>query len=500
MFTASTVAHEPFIWMDSNSWETSSWDDSVSGPLRLQGQGQHIHETIAIYNEPETNAQGFEVAVDSTSDFTVNYPGGANYTLDVGYFSLYGASANETWTSTNGSSINLERALTSIHNEAAVGSVSYALTLGSATFGLSGSCVLGGYDRSRCLTDPITSKNSTFGLIDIGLTVQSGSSAFVNTSNSSVNGLLSENASTELNVVPNPGVPYFYLPKATCDAIAQYLPVTYNADFGLYIWNTSNPAFEKIVSSPHALSLTFNSSTSTANSTIYVPFALLNLTLESPLVVTSTQYFPCSPYTPSDGTTYHLGRAFLQAAFSAHNWQTNTSWLSQAPGPELPSEEITVIHSSDTTLSAMTNGPHWYSTWSNTLKPLNGSSSTSTSATTTTKSSHLSGGAIAGIVIGVLAGIALLSLVALFFLRRKRRAVAKSQSNRDYALTDQSDVHEAAQREIMEAPATEIHEAEAAVTEAKAVNEKPAEMEDPHYSHVSELPGSDAMQQDAKYK
>lgn len=61
-------------------------------------------------------------------------------------------------------------------------------------------------------------------------------------------------------------------------------------------------------------------------------------------------------------------------------------------------------------------------------------------------------------------------------------------------------MHEAAQREIMEAPATEIHEAEAAVTEAKAVNEKPAEMEDPHYSHVSELPGSDAMQQDAKYK
>lgn len=98
----------------------------------------------------------------------------------------------------------------------------------------------------------------------------------------------------------------------------------------------------------------------------------------------------------------------------------------------------------------------------------------------------------------MLAGVALLSLAALLLLRRKRRAVAKRHSNGGYALTEQGEVHEAAQREILEAPATEIHEAEAG-HKAEAVNEKPVEMET-HYSHVSELPGSDAVQQEAKYK
>jgi len=252
------------------------------------------------------------------------------------------------------------------------------------------------------------------------------------------------------------------------------------------------------------ISLTFNSSSTTANTTIHVPFALLNLTLETPLVSPSVQYFPCSPYTPSDGTTYHLGRAFLQAAFSAQNWQTNTSWLAQAPGPDVPSEQITIIDSSATTLSAIVNGPDWYSTWSSTLRPLNGSTSTSnTSSSSSTPSSNsnsgkLSGGAIAGIVIGVLAAIALVLLLALFFIRRKNRA-ARSQSSRGYALTDQSTGHEASQEEVAEAPASQIHEVEGLESKG-ARSEKPIEMEDPHYSPITELPGSDVAHSDMKFR
>lgn len=62
---------------------------------------------------------------------------------------------------------------------------------------------------------------------------------------------------------------------------------------------------------------------------IKVPFALLNLTLDYPLVDRPTPYFPCMP----TNRTYGLGRAFLQAAFVGVNWGNGVgSWfLAQCP-------------------------------------------------------------------------------------------------------------------------------------------------------------------------
>lgn len=89
----------------------------------------------------------------------------------------------------------------------------------------------------------------------------------------------------------------------------------------------------------------------------YVPFALLNLTLDTTLVDEPTQYFPCSPYTPSDGSTYHLGRALFQGAFLAHNWQTATAMLAQAPGPDAaPKVEVSII-ATNVTVEHMPNAP-----------------------------------------------------------------------------------------------------------------------------------------------
>jgi hypothetical protein len=74
------------------------------------------------------------------------------------------------------------------------------------------------------------------------------------------------------------------------------------------------------MSSPSALKFSFN--TDSGNGDISVPFALLNLTLDYPLVSTPTQYFPCASYTPSDDSLYHLGRALLQAVFLGQHGQT----------------------------------------------------------------------------------------------------------------------------------------------------------------------------------
>lgn len=455
-----------------------------------------IHETITLADPVTGNSEAlYNAAVGVTSNAAVTYPGGAQYTMDVGMFSLIGSASNFSWTSTNGTSVSLERQLPTAYEEGIIPSNSYGLHMGSAYHNVSGSLVLGGYDRSRVLTDPIISSGMSYvvQLTDIGLGVASGGSAFLNLTSGSAKGLLQPSNSTGLDTKPNPGVPYLYLPQDTCDAIANHLPVTFNSDFGLYIWNTDDTAYKKILSSPSYLSFTFNSSSD--NNTIYVPFSLLNLTLESPLVSSSTQYFPCSPYTPSDGKTYHLGRAFLQAAFLSQNWGTNTLWLAQAPGPDKPSVQVTTIGEGDTSLAAMINAPSWYETWSSTLEALpsssNSTSSSSSSSTSSPSSSHgISGGAIAGIVIGVIAALAIAAAIAFVVLRRRRRrrdrtSVPSTADSTEMAQPGYADhPHEAGSKDIAEAPYTPVHEIDSAWKGDKA----PAEVEG--WFPLNELPGS----------
>jgi hypothetical protein len=225
-----------------------------------------------------------------------------------------------------------------------------------------------------------------------------------------------------------------YLPKQTCDAIANHLPITYNKDFNLYFWNTQDSAYSKLLSSPHYLAFTFTASSS-GNSTINVPLALLNLTLESPLVSTPTQYFPCSPWAQANvaNAPYTLGRAFLQAAFLAQNWQTNSLFLAQAPGPNSMSESIKTILSTDSSLAPATNPGDWESTWSSTLKPLSGNSGSSgggngngngsggSGKSSGSNNGGISGGAIAGIVVGVVVGIAIIAGLAIWYFLRRRK-------------------------------------------------------------------------------
>ena len=259
----------------------------------------------------------------------------------------------------------------------------------------------------------------------------------------------------------------------------RYLPVYFDVDLGLYIWNTTHPSFARIVSSPHYMSLTFASDTSsgsgTSANTIQVPFALLNLTLENPLVTTSMQYFPCSPYTPADGATYHLGRAFLQAAYLAQSWQTNKTLLSQAPGPDNAgrNEDIKTISTTDTSITPMINAPLWNATWATKLKALaaNSNSPPPTTGSPDLSSSGLSGGAIAGIVVGAVVGLAIIAALVFFLLRRKRntrtRPTLSDKSDQAYAAVAASEpnpetgaaVEAPGEHQVFEAPSQHHHHA-----------------------------------------
>ena len=308
-------------------------------------------------------------------------------------------------------------------------SSSFGLHYGSAALGQKLSVWLGGYDQQR-LVGPVSTQNVdandnlSIDLLDIGIGVESGGSPFPFPSKQGL--LANNNASigSSLTVVMNPYSPYLALPSSTCNAIAALLPVTYNASLDLYLWDTTDPKYEPIITSPSFLNFTFRlSGSSNSNITVNIPFALLNLTLNPPLVPKSTQYLPCQPPTTYVGY-YSLGRAFMQGAFLGADWdKTPSEWyLAQAPGPNVASQPDPVAIGNTTTVTSSTNV--WGDTWKDIWKPLaaDASSPSNSTATPVPPPGGLSGGAIAGIVIGVLIGVGALIAGALFlYIRRRRR-------------------------------------------------------------------------------
>ncbi|TKA77801.1 hypothetical protein B0A49_00929 [Cryomyces minteri] len=472
-------AQSLFAWQNSNPYNGSTWDSTVSEPLNVTGQVHDIGNRVTLQSP---SGQGFLDlhGMSASENMTVNYPDSRfSYTMDVGQLSMYGGSSNWSWTSTNGSSITWNRTLPDAYTAGYIPSVSYGLHIGSAEPNVSGSLYWGGYDSSRCLSSPIVSNNQLVELVDVSIGVDSGASPFPNSPTGQIHGLLQVNGAQINNVsaMPNPGVPYMYLPGSTCDAIAAHLPVTFNPFMGLYFWNTSQQSYREIVKSPSYLNFTFvrnASDPSFYRESIRVPFALLNLTMQQPLVPSAASYFPCKPYNPADGSTYHLGRAFLQAAFLAQNWQTSKLWLAQAPGPDTPLVNVKRVAATDDFLTPMTNAPQLFDTWTM-LKPLRSSVSNPTNSTTPTDpsastSTGLSAGAKAGTAVGVVAGVVALAALALFALRRRkhrRRAATALRAELDgqtaaYEKDDAGATYEAdagaamAPRDVKHAPLSEM--------------------------------------------
>jgi hypothetical protein len=519
----SSAAHAAFLYMDGPIFDSQSWDNTVSEPLNLSGDVQWVHERAIVWNTNNDSNSLNDQAITLTHNLTVNSPGGQAYTMNAGFFSLNGAENNMTWLNTTGVNNTQGIQLATAKQNSLIKSLSYGLQIGSPSLEIEPSLVLGGYDRSLCLTKPITTKERTFQLTNVSVGASGSGWAFlVNSTAGETNatgsqvGLMEQNAS--LPVLANPGVPYIHLPRATCDAIAKYLPVTYDEALGLYLWNTENDTrrYEEITTTYSYLSFSLRDETSQENQEIYVPFSLLDLELDSPIVPTKKRYFPCRPYTPEGGEPHHLGRAFLQAALLVQNWETNTTWLSQAPGPNntVPSRPV-IIEETDTTIAEMPNAPVWLATWNGTLKDSTWSQSNHTSGSDgssgspTDSESSLSAGAIAGIAIGAVAGLAIIA-AAIFFYTRRRRSKA---GYGDVALVsfddDDNTQHQQPNYEpkgAVEALSSPVYEVESAYlgelagdTQKKDhIGELPSDVKRSHASEVdgtgiAELPGHDVQ-------
>ncbi|KAJ6031767.1 hypothetical protein N7540_002499 [Penicillium herquei] len=393
------------------------------------------------------------------------YPGGKAYPLEVGTLSLGSPDINQTF----GAEIKINTTFVTSYlydqrGSRNIPSYSYGMHIGSASLGIPGSLLLGGYDRNRVIGDvsaqSFSSGSFPIELYDMSLEVAEGGSPW---SYSNKTGLLAQGNSSlnsGLQVIVDPVHPYIYLPQSSCDAIAAELPVTYEADYGLYFWNTTDSQYDKIVTSPAYLAFKFSKNNlNNEDITINVPFALLNLTLEAPLVETPTQYFPCM----ATNSTPVLGRAFLQAAFVGVNWLGGKWFLAQAPGPggSFIVDPVT-ISEDESSIPGSSNS--WENTWKNSWSVIetdvtknNTETSTNTNSSTTGSTTEINGlptSAKIGIIVGSTVG-GLIMLVLCFWLciRHRRQQKVSLNQVRNHVIKESFDNWSSShQSSLVEAP------------------------------------------------
>lgn len=370
--------------------------------------------------------QGIEypgTIVDVCKIAQVTYPNGRTVAAEVGLAGLGGSPLSRPY--------NPPLAL---YSDDITQSNSFGLHIGAAQFDYPGSLIFGGFDRGRVI-GPVLSfdAHTAIGLLDITIGVETGGSPF--SFDYRENFLTTPDSASVTQPIDSylkPEYPYIYLPQLTIEALAEHLPITYSDQAGFWLWDTKDPAYEKIITSPAYLGFVFPSLTgNSANETIKVPFRLLNMTLEPSVtgLDTAVPYFPVMriQVDQNQGLPMILGRAFMQAAFFGTNWNTNVSWLAQAPGPGGNREGLGLdpidLANSASTLDVQSGDSLFNSSWAGHWTVL------STDNPIDNGGGGLSGGAIAGIVVGAVAILAIIAGIIAFFLIRKRKRNAAAANN-----------------------------------------------------------------------
>ncbi|KAF2102532.1 acid protease, partial [Rhizodiscina lignyota] len=281
--------------------------------------------------------------------------------------------------------------LTSLKKNQDIGSLSWGYTAGGNARSpqVLGSLTLGGYDASRFEPSGVTFGFGGDISRDLLIPIPQ-----IQTSNGF---RYSQNQFYFIDSL----VPDLWLPDEACTVFEKAFSLTYDNDTQMYL--VSKALREQLLGQNNSVTFTIGpgNDINTGNQsdktfTITLPYWAFDLAADIPLTPNSTHYFPLRRAS-DNATQYTLGRTFLQAAYVVADYESGNFSVNAALFPEQGAQEQLVP-----ILAKLTQ----------TAGPTNGSGDSSSS---------LGGGAIAGIVIGAIAAIAIVGLAAFFIWRKKRR-------------------------------------------------------------------------------
>ncbi|KAH6896771.1 hypothetical protein B0T10DRAFT_556640 [Thelonectria olida] len=407
--------------------------------LGLKIEGEDATRWMDTLTFSNNNVPNVSLALLDDGKTKISYPGGQSKPFFAGCLSVGAVgSTNQSFNRDPLPTVNASIVPGYMWEHNWTPSNSFGMHIGSVSPQLAGSLWFGGYDQNRVVGDILTSdgdfRQQGITLWDISIDVIGDNSPF-EFDGDSKDGLLAKGNSTigsSLKVLVDGCSPYLTLPKSTCEAISSYLPIYYNENLGLYLWNTTSDKYHQIVSSASALSFSFIADSNTDPITIRVPFMHLNLTLETPLSDNPKPYFPCHV---NGGDRYTLGRAFLQDAFIGANWKVGKWWMAQAPGQNIQAVANTATIGEDDK-SITKGGNDWKASWSGVWedKAQTASSAASTPTARNEKDAKedevegMTAGAKAGIAVGVVGAVLAIAGAFFFWWRRRRNRASSSTS------------------------------------------------------------------------
>jgi hypothetical protein len=282
-----------------------------------------------------------------------------------------------------------------LYTNGSISSMSWSYTAGAyyRLKSVFGNLIFGGYDASRFTPNDVLFTMTGDNLRDIVVTIRS----ITSTTASGNTTLMSTPEFAFIDSV----VPELWLPVEVCQQFEQALGISLDNTTGTYLVNASTHE-HLLILNPNITITLGNQKTGGPTVDIVLPYASFDLNITAPILPNSSSlYFPLMQAT--DESQYTLGRAFLQEAYVTTDYNSRTFNVSQCIFDDTASPHVIAIPSVQPSSTSTSN--------SNT-----GSGSGSHS------SSHkmLSGGAIAGVVIGALAGLAIIGAILFCCLRKKR--------------------------------------------------------------------------------
>lgn len=241
--------------------------------------------------------------------------------------------------------------------------------------------VLGGFDQARLDSGAVSFANG--GETNQTLPVEIQSIIAENVPSGTVS-LLPDGLPVTANI--DSTVSQLYLPQKACDLFQQAFELQYDSDKNFYLVN--NTAHSQLLQSNPSITFTVGDTGSSGSKTnIVFPYAAFDMAVGIPFYNNDTRYFPIRA--AKDESQQVLGRAFLQEAYIAVDWERNNFTIGQAIHQREQTNIVTITSASDDNEDA--------------------------------ESSGLSGGAIAGIAVGAVAGIIAIIGIAFFSIRARRR-------------------------------------------------------------------------------
>ncbi|KAI1346661.1 aspartic peptidase domain-containing protein [Xylaria sp. FL0043] len=368
-----------------NPNQSSSWHELGIFGINQDGVGLEANLGYDVRTDFATETVGLGLTGPSLDNQTVAGIASAE-PFYLGVFGLNGQPVNFT----SLGNFTAPSFLTTLKDQGLIPSLSWSYTAG-AKYRLKqvyGQLIFSGYDTSRFVENSASFTMAGDVTRDLVVVLQS-----ISYSGSTTATLLSD----PIDIFIDSTDPNLWLPDDVCDAFEKAFGLTLDSTTGLYLINDTQ--HDVLLNSDAQVTFRLSDVNSGGEAVkIVFPYAAFDLTAEYPLVQNQSYYFPLKR--AANSTQYTLGRTFLQEAYLTADYERQVFNVSACSWVEGAEENIVTIPAK----GSGEDGP-------------DGSSSNS-------GNSHLSGGAIAGIVIGAVIGAILIAAAIMYLIRRQRKKKA----------------------------------------------------------------------------